>query len=200
MKRFGKIFQLTLLVVLTGILSACGDLLGVRDPELPDQSTESHWVPATTPDLVIANMENAFTYREYETYVKCLSDTGEYKLPLFRFKPSVAASVKYPGKFDVWGLPEEQIWFQSVLAACPKDSLFSLTITEDEPFTESQDTLEYQFSYVLDIRHTRQGLPVKYQGKGIFRMVRDARNTWMIHYWEDIGTGEPDWTDLKALF
>lgn len=203
MKCFKKYIGYTrplFLLFLICTVTACGDLLGVRDPEPPDGPTESHWVPATTPDIVIANMENAFIYREFETYIKCLSDTSEYNLPLFRFKPSVASSIKYPGKFEVWSISEEQIWFQSVLASCPPDSLFRLKITEDEPFTEVKDSVEYQFSYSLDIHHNHQGPPVKYAGKGIFKMVRDARNYWMIYYWEDIGTGDPDWTDLKALF
>jgi hypothetical protein len=132
--------------------------------------------------------------------MKCLSDTHNYNLPAFRFQPSTVSSIKYPGKFDAWSPADEQVWFQSLLAACPPDSLLNVTITEDEPFVESQDTVEYQFTYVLDVHHNREGPPTYYEGKGVFKMVRDSRNYWLIYFWEDISTGEPGWTDLKALF
>lgn len=193
------IFHFLLLSFLGG-LTGCGELLGVRDPEPPDRPTESHWTPATTPPLVIENLKQAFLYREFETYMKCLSDTHNYNLPAFRFQPSTVSSIKYPGKFDAWSPADEQVWFQSLLAACPPDSLLNVTITEDEPFVESQDTVEYQFTYVLDVHHNREGPPTYYEGKGVFKMVRDSRNYWLIYFWEDISTGEPGWTDLKALF
>ena len=193
--------NIIILFAFTGIMmSSCGDILGVRDPQPPDRPTESHWVPPTSPDLVITNMESAFTYREFETYMKCLSDTGQYNLPLFRFMPSVVTSIRYPGKFDMWGLNEEQVWFQSVLASCPVDSILRLRITDDEPFVEISDTVEYQFSYTINLHHVRQGPPSLFEGKGVFRMVRDARNYWVIYRWEDISTDRADWTDLKALF
>ncbi len=200
MKRIQTYISFFFIVFLSALLPSCGDLLGVRDPEPPDRPTESHWIPATTPDVVIENLKQAFVNREFETYMKCLSDTTSYNLPAFRFKPSAVSSVKYPGKFDTWSSTDEQIWFQSVLAASPPDSLFKLTLTEDEPFVESLDTVEYQFTYALDIHHNRQGPPSRYEGKGVFKMIRDSRNYWLIYYWEDISTGEPDWTDLKALF
>ncbi len=198
--KIAHIHILSLLLAAVFLTYSCEDILGVRDPQPPDRPTESHWVPPTSPELVIANMESAFAYREYETYIKCLSDTGQYNLPLYRFIPSVVTSIRYPGKFDVWGLNEEQVWFQSVLASCPGDSLLRLKITDDEPFVELLDTVEYQFSYTINLHHIRQGPPVLYEGKGIFRMVRDARNYWVIYRWDDISTDHADWTDLKALF
>lgn len=182
-----------------GFLS-CDDLLGLREPEPPDRPSESHWTPPTMPILVVENLKQSFVHREFETYMKCLSDSNSYDLPAFRFKPSAVSSIKYPGKFDTWDRTDEQIWFQSLLAACPSDSLLRVTITEDEPFVETLDTVEYQFSYTVDVHHTRQGLPKRYEGKGIFKMIRDARNYWYIYFWEDISTGAPDWTDLKAIF
>lgn len=187
--------------MLTLIFSlSCGEILGVRDAAPPTGPSGQHRIPAVTPDDLIANLESAFAYREFETYVYCLGDSTSPGAPSFHFIPAASAPARYPGKFTGWATADEQSYFQSLAASCPADSVLELSITEDEPYTEGADTVDYQFSYLIRAGHNRPGSARRFSGKGVFRLVRDAKNDWVISSWEDIETGDPSWSDLKAVF
>lgn len=189
-----------LLALMLPVVFACDNLLGVREAEPPEHQQQLHWIPATAPTTLITNMQNAFSYREYETYLNCLTDTllqGQS----FRFNPSTSTQILFPESFDTWSLLNEQTYFQSMLAAVPGDSSFGILISEEEPYIDQGDTIQYQLLYEINIHHTRTGIPVFYTGHMIWYLTKDPSSYWVISRWDDMPlSSEPTWSELKAYF
>ncbi|HDR05182.1 MAG TPA: hypothetical protein ENN84_08065 [Candidatus Marinimicrobia bacterium] len=182
------------------LLAACDDFLGVRDPEPPIRTNPLHWTPATSPQILLTNMANAFQYREYETYMHCLADTTQSGQS-YQFIPSAQSKVLYPGRFDGWNLSSELNYFQNFLSAVPADSQLYLILTEEEPYSETGDTLNCQLLYEIRAGHTRSGIHREFQGRLTWRLVKNAANYWVICRWDDESLHQfSGWSELKALF
>ncbi len=197
--KYGKLLILS--VILLASVSACENLLGVRDVEKPDGNTTNPWIPATQGDKVFTNLESVFSKRskDYYLYNFFHSDSSEGKH--FRFVPSPASQASYPGKFDSWTLDNEYAWFSALNSLLPADSTLSLSFSNIVQYSDLGDSLKYEADYTIRAHLATKDLPGIYSGHSYFTLIRDSDNTWVILYWEDINsTGEPDWSMLKAQF
>ncbi|MCD6336974.1 MAG: hypothetical protein J7M01_01920, partial [Candidatus Marinimicrobia bacterium] len=62
-----KLFKYMLVPLIIGVLlTSCEGLM--RGSEPPQRPSVDHFIPPTDPGLVFSNLENAFTYREYDIY------------------------------------------------------------------------------------------------------------------------------------
>lgn len=192
-----KYFRYTLLAIaLLVLLTACEGLM--RGFEAPRRPSTDHFIPPTDASLVFRNLENAFNYREYDIYTRCLSDSltsGK----TFLFLPAPVKVVAFPHN---WSIQEEESYFQELLAACPNDSLLLLSITNDDvPDSDEGDTISYQINYQINAAHTRQGIDREFKGRSYIKLIRNNQNYWVIYYWQDIPIStDATWSDLKAYF
>lgn len=170
----------------------------MRGTEPPERPSVDHFVPPTDPGLVFSNLENAFTYREYDIYTRCLADTFSSGRS-YRFDPAPVKTVTFPPD---WNVQDEELFFQELLASCPEDSLLMLTISNDDiPDSDEGDTISYQINYNIVANHTRQGIDREFNGRSYIKLIRNNQNYWVIYYWQDIPVStDATWSDLKAYF
>jgi len=192
-----KLFKYMLVPLIIGVLlTSCEGLM--RGSEPPQRPSVDHFIPPTDPGLVFSNLENAFTYREYDIYTRCLSDSLTSGRT-FHFSPAPVKAVVFPPD---WNMQSEELYFQELLAACPSDSLLILTITNDDvPDSDEGDTISYQINYNIIANHTRQGVDRQFNGRSYIKLIRNNQNYWVIYYWQDIPVStDATWSDLKAYF
>jgi len=177
-------------------LTSCEGLM--RGSEPPRRPSVDHFIPPTDPGLVFSNLENAFTYREYDIYTRCLSDSLTAGRAYY-FSAAPVKAVVFPPD---WNVQSEELFFQELLAACPSDSLLMLTITNDDvPDSDEGDTISYQINYNIIANHTRQGIDKQFNGRSYIKLIRNNQNYWVIYYWQDIPVStDATWSDLKAYF
>ncbi len=192
-----KLFKYILIPLFFGVLlTSCEGLM--RGSEPPRRPSVDHFVPPTDPGLVFSNLENAFLYREYDIYTRCLSDSltsGK----AYHFSAAPVKAVVFPPD---WNIQSEELYFQELLAACPNDSLLMLSITNDDvPDSDEGDTISYQINYNIIANHTRQGVDKQFNGRSYIKLIRNNQNYWVIYYWQDIPIStDATWSDLKAYF
>jgi hypothetical protein len=193
--RSGLIANIVLMALL---LSLWGCEFLMRDSETPRRPSEDHFIPPTSPEIVFTNLENAFTYREYDIYGRCFSDSLNSG-KTYRFLAAPVKAAVFPAS---WDSGNEEQYFQELLAACPKDSLLLLQISHDDvPESDEGDSVAYQIDYLIKAHHTRQGIDKEYRGRSYIKLVRDNSHYWVIYYWQDIAVSdEATWSDLKAYF
>ena len=191
-----KIINIILLIILTVFISSCEGLM--RGSEPPERPSVDHFIPPTNPGTVFLNLENAFTYREYDIYSRCLADSLTAGIT-YKFEAAPVKAVTFP--YD-WDKQDEELSFQELLAACPTDSLFVLTISNDDvPDSDVGDTISYQINYNIIANHTRQGIDKLFNGRSYIKLIRNNQNYWVIYYWQDIPvSSDATWSDLKAYF
>lgn len=170
----------------------------MRGSEPPLRPSVDHFIPPTDPGIVFSNLENAFAYREYDIYSRCLSDSLTSGKS-FRFDPAPVKAVVFPQQ---WSVQDEELYFQELIAACPEDSLLVLNITNDDvPDSDEGDTISYQINYNIVAQHTRQGVDRIFNGRSYIKLIRNNQNYWVIYYWQDIPVStDATWSDLKAYF
>lgn len=170
----------------------------MRGSEPPERPSVDHFLPPTDAGTVFRNLENAFYYREYDIYTRCLSDSIT-SARSFEFHPAPVKTVSFPPD---WDKQDEELFFQELLAACPNDSLLILTISNDDiPDSDEGDTISYQINYSIIANHTRQGIDKEYNGRSFIKLIRNNQNYWVIYYWQDIPVStDATWSDLKAYF
>lgn len=195
MKR-SRFYRPAILLLLGLLLTGCEFLM--RDSEAPRRPSEDHFIPPTNPGIVFSNLENAFSYRDHETYGRCFSDSTISGFT-YRFQPAVVKAVVFPA---YWDAASEKRYFQELLSACPRDSLLLLEISNDDiPESDDGDSVAYQINYQIMAHHTRQGIDRSFKGRSYIKLARDNRNYWVIYFWQDIPIStDASWSDLKAYF
>jgi hypothetical protein len=191
-----KTGYITAIILIALTLVSCEGLM--RGSEPPEKPSVDHFIPPTDAGTVFLNLENAFTYREYDIYTRCLADSITAGKD-FTFEAAPVKAVTFP--LD-WDRQDEELFFQELLAACPKDSLFMLNITNDDvPDSDEGDTISYQINYNIIANHTRQGIDKTFTGRSYIKLIRNNQNYWVIYYWQDIPVStDATWSDLKAYF
>ena len=89
-------------VIIAFALTSCEGLM--RGSEPPIRPSVDHFVPPTNPGTVFLNLENAFTYREYDIYTRCLADSLTSGRTYY-FDPAPVKTVKFP--YD-WNKQDEE--------------------------------------------------------------------------------------------
>src|SRR2546421_11528711 len=108
------------------MLVGCG-LLETRDPE-PPVNSGSQFEPATTPSLVLRNLENALLHANAGDYRKCFGDSSK-DIPSLLFQPSIQGSAAAPSKFSNWGISEEEDYIRNIFAELQKGSVCSVSFS-----------------------------------------------------------------------
>lgn len=189
--------KIKILLLLPLLLSGCS-LFGLRDVEEPT-APRSNFVPPTSPDLVLVNMQSAITDKDINNYLQCLVDsslTGRK----FRFIADVTSQIQYP-IFRTWDLTNERNYFYNLLALTSPQSTSLFFYSNVNSLTYS-DSAIYDMDYLLRFDHQKTSVPKTLTGKLRFIMVMNSKNLWAISTWTDFKSADTDttWSVLKANF
>jgi hypothetical protein len=181
------------------LLAAAGcDLFSTRDPE-PPTGGSSTFTPATSPDLVLSNLEHAVAERNVGNYLRCLVDSVN-SARAFAFIPTAAAAGRYPATFASWSVASERSAFSALVAVTPSGATSSLVLAGG--FTVvAADSAVYEGTYSLTFPHGIAGTPETAHGTVQFILTPDRNSIWAITRWIDVPVeSEPSWSDLKGRF
>lgn len=186
----------SLILLLSFSFFGC-ELFTTRDPEEPD-TARSNFQVATTPEILIQNLIDAFQDKNAENYIYCFVDSS-FSVKQFSFQPSASAGSQYPFLKN-WNLRDEKQYFINLTNSISGSSSIVLSFTEDEKSIFG-DSLTYFATYGLNIPTSDDQLPKHYQGKLSFTIVRDSRSQWVITTWQDVQSGSDySWSDLKGRY
>jgi hypothetical protein len=193
--------KLTIRLFLLGlslILSACG-ILETRTPQPPAQ-TSSTFVPATSPDTVLANLINAVRERNTDNYIRCLVDSN-FSDKGFSFIPTQEAQSKYPLAFNNWSLSSERGYFENLKSRTPSTAISLLFFSSQKFESLQSDSALFTGAYDLVFQHDQSGVPQEAKGTLQFYMATDRNKLWMIYRWVDLQTGSDfSWSEMKGRF
>jgi len=192
-----KHLALPLMLVLALAASGC-DLFSTRDPE-PPSSGSSTFIPPTSPDLVLSNLENAVAEKSAENYIRCLVDTLNSS-QRYLFIPSASAAGRYAATFADWSLQSERAWFSAMKAFSEADAPSSLTLTGSFSVIAA-DSAIYEGEYDLAFRHGVSSVAETVRGSLQFVLHIDRNSIWSISRWTDIPRNdETSWSEWKGRF
>ena len=186
-----------ILIILIVLISGCG-LFDTRDVE-PPTDPRSNFIPPTSPDLVITNLQFAIAEKNLNNYLSCFVDTN-YSSRKFTYFADVKSQVQYP-IFLNWKLSNEKAYFTNLLALTDPQSNSNLFLS-DEVLTVTLDTAVYDADYLLRFEHQLTTVAQTLKGKLRYIMATDSKNLWSIHTWMDFKDNDNDttWSVLKANF
>jgi hypothetical protein len=184
---------LTLLVVLSGC-----DLLQTRSPENPSQAG-STFVPPTSADIVVTNLQASIREKNKQNYLRCLVDTT-ISNRTFEFTPTVEARANNPGVFEGWTIASEDQYFKN-LSESRSDGLSSLDLSNTTTNALAGDEVLFSGKYRLIFQHQNSSVAQEARGNLQFYISRDQQGTWSIYRWIDLrDTSDVTWSDIKASF
>lgn len=186
-------------LLVTTLLASCG-LFDTREPEHPI-TAGSGFEPATTPTLVLRNIESAFSYANASDYRKCFGDSAR-GTPAFVFQPSVQGMAASPEVFQNWGIVEEEEYVRNLFSELRDGAVASVSFTpSDVTGAPIGDSVRFAADYRARLPHTRTGVETEAAGTLEFTFRRSAQNEWVITYWRDISrSDQPSWSLIKARF
>lgn len=189
----------TLCAVLCLVITGCG-MFATRDPENP-VNAGSGFERATTPSLVLRNLENALNYRNAGDYRKCFSDTSRGQRA-FVYLPSVQGMAAAPSTFVEWGIDDEEEYVRNVFAELRDGSVASVVFTPSEVTgLQIGDSVHFAADYVVRFPHTRVGAEEEASGSMELTLRQSTQNEWYITQWRDISRGDrPSWSLIKSRF
>jgi hypothetical protein len=188
-------FKILLLFPL--IVSGCG-LFGLRDVETPTEP-RSNFIPPTSPDIVLANLQSAATDKDINNYLQCIVDTSLTQAK-FNYTADISSQIQYP-IFRSWDITNEKNYFYNLLALTNSQSTSLLFYTNVNTVTYS-DSAIYDMDYLLRFDHQKTNVAKTLSGKLRFVLVANSKNLWAIARWIDFKSIDTDttWSVLKANF
>ncbi len=193
------LFLLVLTTCVTYGSAGC-DVFSPREPE-PPIGEGSDFQPATSPSIVLRNLQNSLTFANALDYRRCFSDSSA-SLPSFHFTPAPDGAAVAPGRFSDWRLSDEEGYIRTLLSELAPGGVPTLILTPPD-VTEAPigDSIRYEAEYSVNFPHTRSGVEREAFGQLIFTMKLSNRNEWFITNWRDVPLdGRPTWSVLKARF
>jgi hypothetical protein len=177
--------------------AGCG-LFETRDPE-PPVSGSSTFVPPTTPDLVLSNLEYSVSEKNTENYIRCLTDTANTGVR-YLFIPTTAAAGRYASTFSEWTIQSERSYFSALVAFTGTSASSRLSLSGNFSVLTS-DSAVYDGSYDLLFRHGVAGVSENVKGNVQLVLRTDRSSIWSITRWTDIPqTDQTSWSEWKGRF
>lgn len=190
-----------LLVLMSWLVLGAGcNLFEPRDPEAPSQTSDS-FIPATDPDVVIENLQNAIAQKNSVNYIRCFADPSRTSRP-FQFSPSPDAGSRYASVFAYWTVEQEKTYFQNLVARTTgKANAFSNLLLTHRVVTLTADSAIQSYDYTLTFEHTDPSFPTVATGNLQFVLGLDNNNAWVIYRWSDFKTtSDVTWSHFKGKF
>lgn len=189
-----RITVILLALYISAALYSCG----LRDAETPVTSRTT-FIPPTSPDLVIVNLQYSIIEKDLNNYMQCFVDTN-YNPRRYTYVPDVASQIQYP-IFQFWKIQNEKTYYTSLLSLTPPAATSNLFFS-NSTLNSFADTAFYDADYLLRVDHQKTNVAKTLKGKIRLILSADSRNLWSIHRWIDIKSGNTDttWSVLRANF
>jgi len=185
-------------IILLIFLSGCG-LFDTRNPEEPDVGGAT-FIPQTSWEAVIINLEQSFRLIATENYLQCLDEE------FFIFNPSAEAANLYQGIFTDWSVAgAERRWFLTLRSNIGEGLSPELILYPSIPQSFA-DSVIYTAEYSLSVPHTADNVANMFKGRLQFTIKRNEQANWQISSWIDQASDStlipdiPTMSHLKAGF
>lgn len=188
---------ITFLIIFVSFLNSCG-LFDTRDVE-PPIDPRSNFIPPTSPELVLVNLQFAIAEKNIDNYMKCFVDST-FAGVSYRFFADAPTQIQFP-ILTGWNINNERIYYTNLVSATSIESSSNLFLS-NFTMTQGIDSAIYDAEYLLAFNHNRNVIPKTSKGKLRFVLVPDSRSLWGIKTWNDFKIEESDttWSYLKASF
>lgn len=188
--------KITLIILLLALIFNYGcDIFETRDPEQPNSSRSNFEIPSE-PQIVIQNLQNAFSDRNSDNYQKNFASGPPLVNKIFSFLPTSQALSSDPALWASWDVVSEFQYFNNLVTRVPEGLPITLLLSEEQ-YSPSIDSTIYTAKYFISIPNLT-GDPEIYEGSLKFNMITDNQLAWVIHYWEDIAKeNSSSWSNLK---
>jgi hypothetical protein len=185
------------MLLLPLFFNGCG-LFGLRDAENPTEP-RSVFIPPTTPDIVLTNLQSAIADKDINNYLQCIVDTS-LTLRKFVYTADISSQIQYP-IFKNWDISNEKNYFYNLLSLTTPQST-SIIIPSEIISNIYSDSAIYDMDYWMRFDHQKTTVAKILSGKLRFVMVINSKNLWAISSWIDIKGSDKDttWSVLKANF
>lgn len=170
----------------------------LRNAESPVTS-RSTFVPPTSPDLVMINLQFSVIEKDKNNYMACFVDTS-YSPRRYTYVPDVVSGIQYP-IFRFWNLSYEKSYFTSLLSLTDPAATSNLFFSNSTLNTFG-DTAFFDADYLMRVDHQKNTVAKSLKGKIRLILGSDSRNLWSIHRWIDFKSENTDttWSVLRANF
>ena len=192
MLRNFKIFSLLLISFF--IFKGCG-IFDTRTPEQP-VTIRSTFVPPTTPELVITNLQYSILEKNSDNYVKCISPTNYF------YVPDSKSQLIYGTIFQNWNIQSEKNYLNNIISQSNTNSTSTLFLDNPSFTTITPDSVIYKSDYIIVFQHNRANVPKSGTGNLTISLKANENNLFYINKWEDFRKHDTDftWSELKANF
>ncbi len=175
-----------------------------RIPEDPSSSGLG-FKPPTTPDIVVSNLQNAFSDNNAENYVLCFTDTSINKNLTFQFSPSAEANARYSDLFAKWNTNNERTAFLSMVSRLEQNSKLLLTLSNSRFDILLPDSAVYVSDYLVSVPTVVTAFEKNYVGSMRLTISQIGNGLWGISRWIDsrnpgIDSTLSTWSILKGQF
>ncbi len=188
---------ITAAVLSSIFISACA----TRTPEDPSGG-RGNFIPATTPGVVLENLQAALRDKNTENYMLCLADDATRSRYPFVFEPSAEAKARYQSLFSTWNRQSERQAFVSLMSRLTSDQAPELLYQNLNINYSSPDSTIYVTDYQLVVEHGIASIPTVLLGTMVLTVTPEASGLWSISRWADAkrtsDTVESTWSLLKA--
>jgi hypothetical protein len=172
-----------------------------RTPEDPSGG-RGNFIPATTPGVVLENLQAALRDKNTENYMLCLADDATRSRYPFVFEPSAEAKARYQSLFIAWNRQSERQAFVSLTSRLTLDQFPDLSYQNLNINYSSPDSTIYVTDYQLVVEHGIASIPTVLHGTMVLTVTPEVSGLWSISRWADAkrtsDTVESTWSLLKA--
>jgi hypothetical protein len=192
--RFDRLIPVCLLL---GIVSGSCDLLKTRDSQPPSEGNTSN-PPATSAQILVANLQSSFANKNVNDYGKIFADVGSVGRQ-YVFIPTQKAAGTYAAFFSQWTTESELNYFRKAMANVSAGLIPQVSFSNYvyQPFG-SNDSMLYTADYSVFLA------PTTYAGHIRITMLPNKNtDAWVIDRWEDLQSANDStlsWSDLKGQF
>jgi hypothetical protein len=189
-----KVISILILIIAAVSVYSCS----LRSDEAPT-SSRSTFVPPTSPDLVMVNLQFSIIEKDINNYMACFVDTS-YSTKRYTYVPDIVSQIQYP-IFSNWKLSNEKAYFSSLISLMDPNATSNVFFSNPNLNTLS-DSAVYDADYLLRVDHQKTNVAKTLKGKIRLVLSADSRNLWSIHKWIDFQSTSNDttWSVLKANF
>ena len=196
--------NLYIFYLLIVFINGC-DLFSTRTPE-PPINKKTAFIPPTSSDVVVKNLQSSISEKNVDNYIACLTDNTDITgKQMFSFIPTSDVFAVYSSVFQYWDLYAERRYFNTMINATPRDIIPDLKLYNQQTIPLQQDSVIYVFDYLLSVPHSVDGVPKAVSGRMQLTVnLKHTNGLWSISTWIDTKSSNDSlpysWSFLKAKF
>lgn len=191
----------TILICLFLLVLSCTNPFDTREPKQPEISTPVQPIGnlQSNPDSVLRQLQYAFSEPNWNYYESLIVNPVNFAIN-FIFIPQQDAAYRL---LD-WTRDDELNYFRKLTRERQRNDLILQVYNVQGPLQtgNSQDTLQIQFDYQIEIKEVTG--KEYYQGQSIWRIFRSSQSLWYLYFWEDFQlsseSADSTWSILKATY